>query len=145
MSIARLVFALKSNDLNVWRNRRIQTTRPILKSHDVLAPFRPPTRSPNLVPTFPTNIAEITPDKRDGTFTTSSTQPAGISFQEIPPPDTEASKSQGHLATPVPAMKDVRSHAGRGDASQRRGEMSVQRVVVPPKPIPPGEEGARFP
>ncbi|WVF69616.1 hypothetical protein IAT40_004394 [Kwoniella sp. CBS 6097] len=92
-------------------------------------------------------------------FETSSTSPAGTSFQDVPKPpspstpsstssSTEKAEINGTKGTkvvePVPAMKDpsttsVVSASEKGTTTRTR-EVAVQGVMVPPKPIPPGEE-----
>ncbi len=145
MILARHALKELFTPINVRSLRQLHITRTHLRSHDVLAPFRPRPHQPRFsTPTFPASIEEITPEKRSEAFQTSSTQPAGTSFQEVPPPNAPL-KGQGHLAVPIPAMKDPPSadeRTGKGKVpSELRGEITVQGIVVPPKPRAPGEEG----
>lgn len=128
--------------------RGIHETPLSARSHDVLAPFRPLAKSRASDLTFPTVVNEMTPKKREGAFETSSTEPAGTSFQEVPPPNASL-KGLGHMVLPVPAMKDVAPKADDSlqeeATSPTRGEITVHGVVIPPKPRPPSEEGTLFP
>jgi len=124
--------------------RQLHISPPIPRSHDVLARFRPPSPAH---PALPTANGEIASQKPAEAFETASTEPAGTSFQEVPPPDVPLD-GPGHLAIPVPAMKDSTGHVGGTDKGkekiERRGPTIVQGVEIPAKPIPPGEEGKSF-
>jgi len=75
------------------------------------------------------------------TFDTISTIPAASSFQTIPPPT--ASKDGIRKAIPIPAMAtptlDVK--VTKNEVEDKDKEMIVQGIVIPPKPVPPKDDG----
>jgi hypothetical protein len=90
----------------------------------------------------------------DDIFTTASTEVAGTSFQSVPPRGSDSfGKDGAHQERPVPAMIPIASTVSspilvastnapqRSLNGPRKKEMIVQGVPIPPKPIPPGEEG----
>jgi len=106
---------------------------------DVLAKYH----RPAFVPSAPS----LSPDDL---FVTASTQVAGTSFQSVPPPD--AGKDGSHEEKPLPAMLPAQGSGTTTTLSSniiaetrvdgpRKKEIIVQGVAVPPKPVPPGEEG----
>jgi hypothetical protein len=80
------------------------------------------------------------------TFDTISTIPAASSFQTIPPPST--SKDGIRKATPIPAMAtpdpdmEVKEKKKVEDKDK---EMIVQGIVIPPRPVPPKDDGTSPP
>ena len=142
MIIARHIVNFTESRIKAIRCFRISASR--RKSHDVLAQFRPP-RPPSSLCNVAESIAFSgrTSADRSEVFETSSTEPAGTFFQEVPPP-TKPQEAE-YLALPVPAVKDTPLQAGDGSKEKKnspsRGPITVLGVVVPPKPRPPGEEG----
>ncbi|ORY20426.1 oxidoreductase-like protein [Naematelia encephala] len=113
--------------------RAIHTRTTATRKHDVLAPFRRPSLVSAAKSSFPTSLGEIRSADRIGVYETSSTSPAGTSFQDVPPPPTAPSSK---LAVPLPAMKPLGDDLGLSAGKT----MMVQGISVPPKPRPPGEE-----
>lgn len=115
------------------------------------ASTKPPSRGRNILAKYAPRPISQAPSLSGDPFLTSSTQPVGTSFQTVPPPNSAASKDGVLLKDPIPAM--VPSSAGAPSTlanapcstSQKRGEITVRGVVIPPKPIPPGEEGKSTP
>ncbi|WWC59659.1 uncharacterized protein I303_102220 [Kwoniella dejecticola CBS 10117] len=119
---------------------------------NVLAGFQPPFRPKARVP-LQDVVGSPSPAQRqdngdksqqgqDGkekdAFATTSTQPVVASIQEIPP------SNQGtKIVDTLPAMKDF-PMSKLDDIQKQKGkakqEIEVQGVLIPPKPIPPGEE-----
>lgn len=80
----------------------------------------------------------------DQTFLTSATQPVAMSFQTVPPPSSSAEQDGIIIKDPVPAMIPLSTSSIQStpkESSQKRGEIIVQGIPIPPKPTPPGEEG----
>ncbi|WVR04797.1 hypothetical protein IAU60_001809 [Kwoniella sp. DSM 27419] len=109
---------------------------------NLMAPFaRPPPRTPlkQIIGADASQVDTRSKDtsgssvKRGIIFETSATTPVGTSLQEVPP-DSAGSK----VVSTAPAVKEGVSD--RPDLDRRVKEMTVQGVVVPPKPVPPGEE-----
>jgi hypothetical protein len=76
------------------------------------------------------------------TFETASTIPAAASFQEIPPPST---KTEGiRKAIPIPAMAPVEPDI-IVKPKEKGKEITVQGIVIPPKPVPPKDDGKSCP
>jgi len=75
------------------------------------------------------------------TFDTISTIPAALSFQTIPPPT--AAKDGIRKAIPIPAMVTPTSDVDvtKDKVEDKDKEMIVQGVVIPPKPVPPKDDG----
>ena len=141
MRIAQ-IFVTTTSKVHI-RYRHLHGTSYQFRSHDVLARFRQPSSRPEASGPSLLTRTETTSDSKSGTFETSSTEPAGMSFQQVPSPDI-APIGAGHLAIAVPAMKD----AAPADAAQHTGseggrmnEKLVLGVTIPPKPRPPAEEG----
>ncbi|OCF45781.1 hypothetical protein I317_00269 [Kwoniella heveanensis CBS 569] len=138
---------------------------------DLFAHFKPPPppRTPlqQVLSSSPPDEPRTRTGDNDEAFETSSTAPAGTSFQDVPKPiSTSSSIRDGStvqattlgskVVEPVPAMKasttsapafalagdkDIGTGAGTGpNQGVRTKEIAVQGVMVPPKPIPPGEE-----
>jgi hypothetical protein len=80
----------------------------------------------------------------DNTYETASTIPAAASFQDVPPPSDETKGVR--KAIPIPAMvtmeeiKDT-SREAEGKGEEKEKEIFVQGVVIPPKPLPPKDDG----
>ena len=100
--------------------RNLSTSARKERSRDVMAKYRRPIQ----------------------TFDTISTIPAASSFQTIPPPST--SKGGIRKATPIPAMAtpdpdmEVKE---KKEVEDKDKEMIVQGIVIPPKPVPPKDDG----
>lgn len=76
------------------------------------------------------------------TFDTISTIPAASSFQTVPPPT--ASKDGIRKAIPIPAMATPTSEVVKSEKDKvedKDKEMIVQGIVIPPKPVPPKDDG----
>ena len=76
------------------------------------------------------------------TFDTISTIPAASSFQTVPPPT--ASKDGVRKAIPIPAMATPTSDTelnAMEKVEEKDKEMIVQGIVIPPKPVPPKDDG----
>ena len=124
--------------------RPISTSVTQYRGRDVLAKYqsRPPLVAAKDHVELDTGSTSLSDD-----FVTSSTQPAGTSFQTVPPPSSDAAQHGSYSKAPVPAMVAPESSTfgsapGSGsEPSQRRKEIIVQGVPIPPKPTPPGEEG----
>lgn len=69
------------------------------------------------------------------TFETISTIPAATSFQTIPPASEGVRK-----AIPIPAMITPQVELVP-EVKDKDKEMIVQGVVIPPKPVPPKDDG----
>ncbi|CAD6564616.1 MAG: hypothetical protein TREMPRED_005781 [Tremellales sp. Tagirdzhanova-0007] len=78
-----------------------------------------------------------------GTFQTSSTEPAGMSFQQVSSPDT-VSIGPGHLAVQVPAMREdapsLEVPQNTGSEGHHHIERKILGVTILPRPRPPAEE-----
>jgi len=129
-----------------WPLRELSTSPARYRGRDVLAKYRPRPPAPLVTARDHLDLASGSKALSDD-FVTSSTQPVGTSFQTVPPPASDAAQHGTYQRAPVPAMlpsADSTSTSASGPASepaQRRKEMIVQGVPIPPKPIPPGEEG----
>lgn len=89
-------------------------------------------------------------------FETISTIPVSSSIQEVSAPSMTGNSGVGshpgfhggRLALPLPAMLPLsgdREIQKKASKQVGESEMTVQGVHIPPKPIPPGEEGkSRF-
>jgi hypothetical protein len=93
-------------------------------------------------PVLPQTLADLPPDssgKKGPAFETAATAPVGTSLQEMPPPDSTA---RTKLATQLPAMMPlVEDKPVKAPVPAKEKEMRVEGVLIPAKPIPPGEEG----
>jgi len=76
------------------------------------------------------------------TFDTISTIPAAASLQAVPPPST--STNGVRKAVPIPAMITPTSEVEKVGVKEGDKEMIVQGVVIPPKPVPPKDDGMSF-
>lgn len=112
---------------------------------DYLAPFRRPANPPysplndKLQNVLQTHGQPAASPEGDVAYETASTAPVATSLQEVPRHE-EASR----LVDPLPAMKDAsgaEEEHSKEKMKARTKEMIVQGIAVPPKPIPPGEEG----
>jgi hypothetical protein len=80
------------------------------------------------------------------TFDTISTIPAASSFQTVPPPTS--SKDGIRKAIPIPAMAtpdldmEVKE---KKEVEDKDKEMIVQGIIIPPKPVPPKDDGTSPP
>lgn len=131
--------------------RSFHTTRITPRGRNVLAKFAPPPIPPtrnHSAPIIPRSIKQIPAAKRDEAFETAATAPVGASLQETPPPD---SKFGTKLAVKLPAMTSPDTDtqqslaAATPSSSSMVGgstkEIRVAGVLIPSKPVPPGEEG----
>ena len=96
-------------------------------------------------PVLPQTLADLPPDpsgKKGPAFETAASAPVGTSLQETPPPDSTA---RTKLATQLPAMMPlVEEKPVKAPVPAKEKEMRVEGVLIPAKPIPPGEEGKSF-
>ena len=129
-------------------HRRHFTISQIYRRGNVLAKYARPTFPP---------LTSSPSLSTDDVFTTAATEVAGTSFQSVPPPDSDSiGKDGAHQEKALPAMVPIApsgSHVisakecgepnstQKGEGGVRKKEMVVQGVPIPPKPIPPGEEG----
>lgn len=104
-------------------------------SRDVLARYNRPLLPPANV--IPEHLDQIAPTQQSDAFRTTATAPVGTSLQEVPEPK-QAETIRSKIAIPLPAMKEIDSS---GSSSKSRSPSIVQGITIPPKPIPPGEEG----
>jgi hypothetical protein len=79
------------------------------------------------------------------TFDTISTIPAASSFQTVPPPTS--SKDGIRKAIPIPAMAtpDPGVEMAKNEVENKDKEMIVQGIVIPPRPVPPKDDGTSAP
>lgn len=105
---------------------------------DLLAKYARPhapkySNDPNATARYPTFAKGL-----NDAFETSATAPVLASIQEVPP-----HSARSKLAATLPAMvtpQDV--PAIKSPPAQP--EIKVAGVIIPPKPVPPGEEGTRL-
>jgi hypothetical protein len=100
--------------------RSLSGTAGLARSRDVMAKYRRPPPLSN-------------------TFETTSTVPAAASFQDVPPPST--TPDHVRKAVPIPAMIPTPSTEPQQPVKEMDKEMIVQGVVIPPKPVPPKDDG----
>ncbi|RXK39154.1 hypothetical protein M231_03511 [Tremella mesenterica] len=107
------------------------------KSHDLLARYRRPNVPPFTSTPIQSDVELITTENKDK-FITSSPSPVSPSLAEVPPPQNVDLK----MARPVPAMKPLKLTLEKENvsATSGKGEIWVQGVLIPPKPVPPGAE-----
>lgn len=114
---------------------------------DYLAPFRRPANPPysplndKLRNVLQTHGQPAASPEGDVPYETASTAPVATSLQEVP-----AHEEASRVVDPLPAMKDAsaaKEEHAKEKMKARTKEMIVQGIAVPPKPIPPGEEGWR--
>jgi hypothetical protein len=112
---------LRTSEWPQCRNLTISARRE--RSRDVMAKYRRPIQ----------------------TFDTISTIPAASSFQTVPPPTS--SKDGIRKAIPIPAMATPTSDAEvtKREVEDKDKEMIVQGIVIPPKPVPPKDDGTSPP
>jgi hypothetical protein len=126
-------------------NRRYFHPSPsyLRSSRNVLAKYTAlPTKNLPILPQVPADLPPHEAKDDAAIFKTVATAPVASSFQETPPPDSQA---RSKLALPIPAMRpmvmldDVRPLPKVVKPVNK--EMRVEGVLIPAKPEPPGEEG----
>ena len=126
------------------RYRHVHITSTPFRSHDVLARFRRPSSGPQASNPSLISRTVTASDSMPGTFQTSSTEPAGMSFQQVSSPDT-VSIGPGHLAVQVPAMREdapsLEVPQNTGSEGHHHIERKILGVTILPRPRPPAEEG----
>lgn len=78
-------------------------------------------------------------------FETTSTIPAAASFQDVPPPSQETKSVR--KAIPIPAMTptyDPVDVSKKEIEKNKEKEIFVQGVVIPPRPVPPKDDGESY-
>lgn len=124
--------------------RQFHLQPPLHRSGNVLARYvaQRPSTSHIFIPQVASEPYSATSREGAKPFETISTAPVGTSLQDVLPPD---SQPRSKLATPLPPLRpmvmleDVRPPSPVVPDIER--EMRVEGILIPAKPVPPGEEG----
>ncbi|WWC86711.1 uncharacterized protein L201_001588 [Kwoniella dendrophila CBS 6074] len=145
---ARITKGFRQNGQSLVDKRGISNIPPVRRKRQLnqLSKYQQHVSAPisdtplkDVIGGLPSNGGLDSIENGDDVFQTTSTKPVLSSIQEIPSVKTE---TQGvRLANTLPAMKDTYEiDKAKKKEGGRRKEINVQGIIVPPKPIPPGEE-----
>lgn len=113
--------------------RAIWSSPTSARGRNVLAKFARPTNIPPRSSPWPAASSHEA-------FETTATEPVVASLQEVPKPGTKATSK---MAATLPAMEPIGVAETKPSTAVPADEqkMRVAGVVIPAKPVPPGEEG----